>query len=692
MKAMLKNDRMKSRLQELLHCWGGDSRVLFGTFFFFRPGLNLQKSQLGFLQSILHQILSQRPHLIDCIYSPLEKARAIDRLKHLKVDEVSVWSLNELRRALEKWRASDDACLYLHVDGIDEIDCEALELAHLLLDLVALPNVKILAAGRYHPDFNACFDVRQKLNIHELTELDILRFVVDSITNSGLEDVLDKIEISPQLAKFIHEITSAAQGVFQWVKIAVDSLIRGTHRFETFEELFTRLKEYPPDLDDLYFFLYHQIEPRYVASVAFWMLALFCENQASNNGRFKMDTYYMSQAEIYDLNDEHWLSCRLGTTPGSMCAHAKRLQGRIQSRSPHFFDFEVTSNPVKRVFLAHRTVLDFLRKDSFAMVKELYARLEPRHLPKLSVTAVGTLCRLSTRLVLVKPETPHDWQHDILPLSHTLLKRGLMSQMISFWAQIQKALADFTWGDSSYYTRRPVPTSTGWVEENLFDTARRVGVRSYQFLHVLALSTFTPLISGHIEMILDIATSISCDCVERELLLLELFWAQSLYPGHELEQGETAQTVLRVLFPNGVSYDCFCLRRILETVRRDIHWFPRTKKRPLLKIYWHHLESSLWLIHDLIQYGANPSTTCRPVRIDPDKSLVSVKHLLTHVERITSFETRSVMKYVRPALRKLNVLIREKGGTDFSIAADQHQETEANVPEGYFNTNSSKFE
>ena len=705
MKAMLNNRRMKIRLQELLSHWGGN-RVLFGTFFFFRPGLDLQKSQVGFLQSILHQILSLRPHFIDLIYTPLEKSQAIDRLKHFRLAESSPWSLNELRRAFERWRALDNSYLYLHLDGIDEIECEALELAHLLLGFANSPKVKVLAAGRYHPDFNACFDLRQKLKIHELTEPDILRFTIDTVKEGGLEDVLDLMQRPHQLARFIIEIVSAAQGVFQWVNIVINSLLRGLHRFETFEQLFTRLKEYPKDLDDLYFFLYRQIETRYAANVAFWMLAVFCEDRGNEirYGPKILDTYYMSQAEIYDLRDKYWLAQRLEETRQTVQLQACRTQQRMQAQCPHFFEFEVTPNSVKRISFAHRTILDFLSKNNFAMINELYRRLESGHVPKLSVTAVETLHGLK---MLLAPDTNQPstqtlwgtWQYEALPTSYRLLKQGLTLEMFSFWEQIKYAFIRSSAISWCPKWRSTVPTMKDWTTEYPLETIERVNVLRGRLLHVLALHFPRRPPPDGACMVVEMARSLGCDYHERELLLLELFWSQSIYPywteQHKKPVNGTDRHKQTInypdLFPNGITYDCVCLRRVLELIRHDVILF-NPNSNLAIETHVTSLGSYVKFTYDLIKHGANPNTMCLSVDIDTDKSHISIMVLLDRMEdSITPFGDNSCVGSVKTYMQMLRSLLDEIGGLYIVIPSKIHQQADANISAAYRCRNVSKL-
>ena len=307
MKAMLYNDRMKRRLRQLLKEWS-TSNVIIASFFFFRPGMNLQKSKRGLLQSLLHQIFSQRGWMMDDVFSLTEmKQAAIDAKK--APDRSATWSLNELRRILRKWRDYDDAYLYLHVDGIDEIDCEPIELANLLNEITEYPKVKVLAAGRYHADFDACFDSSKKLKIHELTEPDILRYVVDNLNHPTMLDLLTESTDRVEFVKLTTEIISAAQGVFQWVKIVVESLMRGIRHFEDFDALMSRLREYPQDLDDLYRFLYNNIDPRYKQSAALWLLLI--KEQLRQFGQRQLSSYCIAQLDAHDIRDPGFLVKRL---------------------------------------------------------------------------------------------------------------------------------------------------------------------------------------------------------------------------------------------------------------------------------------------------------------------------------------------------------------------------------------------
>ena len=185
---MLHTAKMKKRLTQLLSIWAGKKKLLTANFFFFRPGMSLQKSHTGFLRSLLLQILKQRPNLMNVLFTEREQRDAIARSRHYD-DQDNVWSVEELTRAFRTWRRCDDSKLYLHVDGIDEVDSSYLEITNILLSMIEQKDVKILAAGRWAPEFYDTFS--ETLGLHETTELDILQYTVDNLNKPQVTNILD---------------------------------------------------------------------------------------------------------------------------------------------------------------------------------------------------------------------------------------------------------------------------------------------------------------------------------------------------------------------------------------------------------------------------------------------------------------------------------------------------------------------
>ena len=316
MKAVLQNAMMHKKLQELLSAWSDGKNLITAKFFFVRPGMSLQKSHNGFLRSLLYQILSKRPAIVDKIWSAKDQRNIVYRASTCH-NEDELWSTEELKRAFRTWRQYDESKLYLHVDGIDEVDATFLDIANILTEVVTdRSDVKMLASGRWAPEFDEAFS--NVLVLHDITKLDILQFTVYRLKQSTILDILD--DIADQFLWIVKDIITAAQGVFQWVKIVIESLLHGVRRFENFDQLSERLNEYPRELDRLYWFLYTHIEEVHLADSAFWLLTLkaasqvesiqstapsYCQQGLSNLSRPKL--WRMSLMESYDSNEVSWL-------------------------------------------------------------------------------------------------------------------------------------------------------------------------------------------------------------------------------------------------------------------------------------------------------------------------------------------------------------------------------------------------
>lgn len=701
MKAFLQNPRMQKRLKELLLRWGG-KQVLIGSFFFFRPGMDLQKSKQGFLQALLHQILSQRPKMIDILFSPLEQSQAVARSRKQAGSERPVWSINELRRALREWREHDESCLYLHVDGIDEIDCQPLDLANLLKELSNYTNVKILAAGRYHAAFDFCFSADQKLNIHELTEPDILRFVMDRLNQPKLWALLSPAKRSTQFVKIMREIISAAQGVFQWVKIVVESLMQGVYSYETFDRLFARLQEYPKDLDDLYRFLYANLDPRYTADVAFWLLTIFHKTDLASkdeshkfkyvgdNGEFSMNTFHMFQAEQYEAWDSHWLVRSMQSKRKGISNEARAMHHRMRAQCPHFFDFSVRQKYRKHVTFSHRTVLDFLCRDENSMIHELSLHLDTRKNPELSYIVVRFLeeCRLCLQPSWGNFTSWCNFMETIL----SAMKSGYIGDALLVWDQLKAALISGGVKDDRLTVRHTVPTFEGSTSESFFETIKRVDQLKGRMLHVIVLywGCFQTGNSHEYDEVLNSALNLDLDERERHLLLVECLpifcngHSRSFLSNRPRLTFEHMEHVLLKPFPGRVAHDRLSLQRILELSREKIYDNRNIFSR------LDQLRVGFNIIHLLIRRGANPNTICRSVCNDLDKSNLSVKIVLIRgmailTDHVRGFEHqvngwRETRRNFELAASRLRCLLQEKGGRDILIPFSEHRDPGVEAP------------
>jgi hypothetical protein len=238
MKYILEDDRTL----EALHEKYGRNSVAKPGFFFHNRGANLtQKSLDGLLRSILFQILSDLPKLIDCVAEVYRNNR--DLQGHC------AWHLAESKKALNSIVQQNkiSGCIMLFIDALDEFVGTDIEIARFLKDLLRHQNqqaiqIRICASSRPHNVFYDTLGDFPSLAIHDWTQKDISIYTSDRLgecRREGLKDLHD-------------EITSRAQGVFLWVRLVVEELLEPLFNGEPIRLLITQLSELPDDLSAFY--------------------------------------------------------------------------------------------------------------------------------------------------------------------------------------------------------------------------------------------------------------------------------------------------------------------------------------------------------------------------------------------------------------------------------------------------------
>ena len=230
-----------------LKTWAAGIPLVTAAFFFWNSGTRMQMSEVGFLQSVLSQVLTERPALIPRILP--ERWETYDLFGH---DE-SIWNEPELHRAL-KLLAREEAsevkfCFF--IDGLDEFDGDYTNLIRLIKDISRSSNIKICVSSRPWVLFEEAFMHKPSLMLQDLTYPDIRNFI-DSAFNNKPEFVeLEKRE--PEYAsKLLQDIAQKSSGVFLWVNLVVHSLLAGLVNGDRVSDLQRRLAFLPPDLENLY--------------------------------------------------------------------------------------------------------------------------------------------------------------------------------------------------------------------------------------------------------------------------------------------------------------------------------------------------------------------------------------------------------------------------------------------------------
>jgi hypothetical protein len=231
-----------ARTGETLHNKYGHGSVTMPGFFFHDRGSNLtQKSLEGLLRSILFQILTDLPQLINCVAEVYKSAKDLQGS--------CAWHLAESKRALNAIVEQNEisGCIMLFIDALDEFVGSDIEIARFLKDLLHHQNqealkIRICASSRPHNVFYDMLGDFPSLAIHDWTQKDISIFTSDRLRECRREGLDD-----------LHkEISNRAQGVFLWVRLVIEELLDPLFNGEPISSLIARLSNLPDDLSSFY--------------------------------------------------------------------------------------------------------------------------------------------------------------------------------------------------------------------------------------------------------------------------------------------------------------------------------------------------------------------------------------------------------------------------------------------------------
>lgn len=263
MRYLLENRR---KLCKSLDTWTQSRPLMIPNFFFWSTGTAMQKSQNGLFRSLLHQIFSQDPNLVqevlpDLVHSTLSFSRhQLSRFEEW--GPWRAWSLNELKQTLCNLikQSTIPTCYCFLIDGLDEYDGDNLELSNFFKGFSTCSNVKICLSSRPLLAFEHHFDSFPKLRLQDLTIGDITRFVRDKLEEHPKFYALAQQE-PLESSSLISEIVQTSSGVFLWVSLVVNSLSEGLTNHDGLSDLQKRLQELPPELEGLYSTMLKSISP-----------------------------------------------------------------------------------------------------------------------------------------------------------------------------------------------------------------------------------------------------------------------------------------------------------------------------------------------------------------------------------------------------------------------------------------------
>jgi hypothetical protein len=236
------NDR---RTAHHLGTWAGDRPLVRAGFFFWISGANMQMPGMGLLQTLLVQLLEDRPGLLSKLFR--ERWESYNYL-HGGLEN---WTWHELKQAFEILVSDRSRNYFFLIDGLDEFHGDPEELIDFIINTAKSPNVKICIASRPWLIFEEAFNDRPSLMLQQLTRPDIQRYVSAKFRENKryLRLVEQDVEYATRLADSVVE---KSPGVFLWVYLVVKSLLQGITNSDRISDLQNRLDSLPSDLEALF--------------------------------------------------------------------------------------------------------------------------------------------------------------------------------------------------------------------------------------------------------------------------------------------------------------------------------------------------------------------------------------------------------------------------------------------------------
>jgi len=243
--------------REALGAWAGDTDLACLSFYFWYGGTQMQRSQLGMLRSLLHELLLTNKALIPVAF-PLWTEK----------DGVEEPDFHEVAAAFRRTLAADERKICFFIDGLDEYEGDSIrtaELAEYLGDLAkSSTNIKLVVSSRPLHELQAHIKAWPHLMLQDLTSGDISTYVEDKLRKNVQMLRLEKQE-STATAQLVDELVSRASGVFLWVYVVIRSLLDGLESRDKVVDLMLRVCELPTELDELFSVMLGRISPRHRA-------------------------------------------------------------------------------------------------------------------------------------------------------------------------------------------------------------------------------------------------------------------------------------------------------------------------------------------------------------------------------------------------------------------------------------------
>lgn len=380
------------RTSQTLQVWADGAKMVTASFFFWRSGTKMQRSQDGLLRSLLFEILRNCPELIHKVSAACPAVLEFG------------WDVETMLTAfVVVAQEARDTKFCFFIDGLDEYEDDRRSVSDLVDTLRALassPSVKLCVSSRPWMVFEDAFgeDPTRYLKLQDLTSGDINRYVTDKLHGHTQFAKLEKG--NSDMSALSDAVVSKAQGVFLWVYLVVRDLLEGLTYHDTLKTLFKRLESFPRDLEEYFRHIFDSIPTIYRAETAQVLMTALGARQPL------LAITYSFWDEIAD--DPGW-ALRVSHAPFSDKEIEKRIEltrRRLDGRCKGLLEVVAyEKSPVAfrrfRIDFMHRTVRDFLDEDS-----EVQKMMTSQGLPGPGRIFDLDACRCLLATMKIAPKAP----------------------------------------------------------------------------------------------------------------------------------------------------------------------------------------------------------------------------------------------------------------------------------------------
>ncbi|KUI64368.1 hypothetical protein VM1G_11179 [Cytospora mali] len=213
-----------------LGLWTGDNRTLVrSNHYFWSTGDKMQKSYEGLYRSILYDVLTKCPSLIQKVFQEQWNSLVKDMSPTATgqaVIEQSLFRPPVFKKAFEdliNHQLDDNYCLCVTIDGLDEFEgdsCDYWDLAEYLAKWSKKPNIKCLVSSRPYREFINTFPEDTRLRLHDVNKADIYTFASQKLRSDRHFH-----RVRAFYKDLVRKIVRLSEGVFLWAVLVVRVLL-----------------------------------------------------------------------------------------------------------------------------------------------------------------------------------------------------------------------------------------------------------------------------------------------------------------------------------------------------------------------------------------------------------------------------------------------------------------------------------